>query len=94
MVNQGFFYRSDQFSFARYNIPAIWISAGEDDDSGEKKYPRFWKTDYHTVGDEYDPQWPLEGMRQTIKMTLLLIDRLNQTKKVPKWKGKLTFPME
>ncbi len=94
MVNQGFFYRSDQFSFARYNIPAIWISAGENDDSGEKKYPRFWKTDYHTVRDEYDPQWQLEGMRQTIKMTLLLIDRLNQTKEEPKWKGKLTFPMD
>lgn len=94
MVNQGFFYRSDQFSFARYNIPGIWISAGENDDSGEKKYPRFWKTDYHTVRDEYDPAWELEGMRQTIKMTLLLIDRLNKAKERPKWKGKLTFPIE
>lgn len=94
MVNQGFFYRSDQFSFARYNIPAIWISAGENDDSGEKKYPRFWKTDYHTVRDEYDPDWPLEGLRQTVKMTLLLIDHLNKTQERPKWKGKLTFPIE
>ena len=94
MVNQGFFYRSDQFSFARCNIPAIWISAGENDDSGEKKYSRFWKTDYHSVRDEYDPQWQLEGMRQTIKMTLLLIDHLNKTKEIPTWKGKLTFPVE
>ncbi|MCP5107770.1 MAG: M28 family peptidase [bacterium] len=94
MVNQGFFYRSDQFSFARYGIPAIWISAGENDDSGEKKYPRFWKTDYHTVRDEYDPGWELAGMRQTIKMTLLLIRHLNKTKELPRWKGKLTFPVE
>jgi len=94
MTNQGFFYRSDQFSFARHNIPAIWISAGENDDSGEKKYPHFWKTDYHTVKDEYDPQWPLEGMKQTIKMAVLLIDRMNKTKAVPKWKRKLTFPLE
>jgi hypothetical protein len=94
LVNQGFFFRSDQFPFARYNIPAIWISAGEDDDSGEKKYPTFWKTDYHTVRDEYDPKWPLEGMKQTIQMTLLLIDHMNKTKAVPKWKGKLTFPIE
>jgi Zn-dependent M28 family amino/carboxypeptidase len=94
MVNQGFFYRSDQFSFARYNIPAIWISAGEDDDSEEKKYPRFWKTDYHTVRDEYDPNWELEGLKQTIKMTLLLIEHLNKTKEIPKWKGQLTFPIE
>lgn len=94
MTNQGFFYRSDQFSFARYNIPAIWISAGENDDSGKKKYPHFWKTDYHTVRDEYDPQWSLEGMRQTIKMTVRLIDHINKTKAVPKWKRKLTFPLE
>lgn len=94
MVNQGFYYRSDQYSFARYNIPAIWISAGEEDDSGERKYPRFWKTDYHTVRDEYNPEWPLEGMRQTIKMTLLLIDHLNKTKEIPKWKRQLTFPIE
>lgn len=94
MVNQGFFYRSDQFPFARYNIPAIWISAGENDDSGEKKYPTFWKTNYHTVRDEYDPNWPLEGMKQTIQMTLLLIDHMNKTKAVPRWKGKLTFPIE
>ncbi len=94
LVNQGFFYRSDQFPFARYNIPAIWISAGENDDSGEKKYTRFWKTDYHSVRDDFDPQWELEGLKQTIKMTLLLIDHLNKTKEIPKWKSRLTFPLE
>ena len=94
MTNQGFFYRSDQYSFARYNIPAIWISAGENDDSGQKKYPTFWKTDYHSVRDEYDPQWPLEGMKQTIRLALLLIDHMNKTKAVPQWKRKLTFPLE
>jgi Zn-dependent M28 family amino/carboxypeptidase len=94
MTNQGLFYRSDQYSFARHNIPSIWISAGENDDSGEKKYPTFWRTDYHTVRDEYDPDWPLESMKQTIHMALLLIDYMNKTKAVPQWKRKLTFPLE
>ncbi|MDQ1354385.1 MAG: family peptidase [Acidobacteriota bacterium] len=94
LINQGFFYRSDQYPFARYNIPAIWISAGENDDSGEKKYTRFWKTDYHTVNDDFDPKWELEGLKQTIKMAVLLIDHLNKTKEVPKWKSRLTFPLE
>ncbi len=94
MSNQGFFYRSDQFSFARYDIPAIWISAGEDDESGERKYTQFWKTKYHTVEDEYDPRWKLKGMKQTIKFALLLIDHLNRNKIVPQWRDKLTFPME
>jgi Zn-dependent M28 family amino/carboxypeptidase len=94
MSNQGFFYRSDQFSFARYDIPAIWISAGEDDESGEKKYTRFWKTNYHTVNDNYDPNWKLEGMKQTIKWALLLTDHLNRHKIVPRWKDRLTFPRD
>lgn len=92
MINQGFFYRSDQFSFARYNIPAIWISAGENDMSGLQKYPHFWKSDYHTVRDEYNPEWPLESMKQTIQMTVLLIEHMNRSRVVPRWKRKLTFP--
>ena len=94
MANQGFFYRSDQYSFGRYGIPAVWISAGEDDDSGEEMYSRFWKNTYHTVEDEYDPRWKLEGMRQTIQYALLLIDTLNKNKTAPRWKNNLTFPME
>ena len=94
MTNQGFFYRSDQYSFARYNIPSIWISAGENDESGEKKYDTYWKTNYHTVKDEYDPDWPLAGLKETIRLTLLLIDHMNKTKAVPQWKRKLTFPLE
>ncbi len=92
--NQGLFYRSDQYSFARYNIPAIWISAGENDASGTRKYSKFWKTIYHTVKEEYNPDWPLESMAQTIKLSLLLIDQMNREKSVPKWKGQLTFPLE
>jgi len=94
MSNQGFFYRSDQFSFARYGIPAIWISAGEDDASGERKYHRFWAEYYHTVDDEYDPDWPLAALRQTVGFALLLIDHMNRTGQLPAWKAPLTFPLE
>ncbi len=93
MSDQGFFYRSDQFPFARYNIPAMWISAGENDASGLKKYPNFWRTDYHTVRDEYKSEWPLEGLRQTVKLTLLLIDRLNKNKTAPVMKKQIPFPL-
>jgi len=94
MTDQGFYFRSDQYPFAQYNIPAVWISAGENDDSGEKKYSTFWKTKYHTVKDEYDPTWPLESLEQTVRITALLIDMMNKTQAVPQWKRKLTFPLE
>jgi hypothetical protein len=94
LSNQGLFYRSDQFSFARYGIPSVWISAGEDEVNGEKNYTEFWGKDYHTVRDEYDPEWKLEGMRQTIKYALLLIDQINKTRTPPEMKEDLPFPME
>ncbi len=93
MSNQGFYFRSDQFPFAYYDIPAIWISAGEDDASGENMYLNFWKKKYHTVKDEYDPGWNLGGLKQTIEFTLFLIEHINKKRLEPKWKRKLTFPV-
>ena len=93
MENQGFFYRSDQFPFARNNIPSVWISAGEREITGKTNYKEFWKKRYHTVQDEYDPSWKLDGMKQTIKVAMLLIEHINKRKDVPKWKRALTFPI-
>ncbi len=60
LTNQGLFYRSDQYSFARYGIPSLWISAGEDEVTGANNYTEFWSKDYHTVKDEFNPEWELE----------------------------------
>ncbi len=94
LVNQGLFFRSDQYSFARYGIPALWISAGEDDISGERPYTRYWSTNYHTVRDEFDPNWDLGALRQTIQAAVLLVQDLNQKQARPSWKYPLPFPME
>lgn len=94
LSNQGLFYRSDQFSFARYGIPAVWISAGEDEENGERNYTKFWSTAYHTVDDEYNPQWPMEGMKQTIKHALMLIEDINAKKSAIKWKENLPFKIQ
>ncbi|MBN1132357.1 MAG: M28 family peptidase [Bacteroidales bacterium] len=93
LSNQGLFYRSDQFSFARYGIPSVWISAGEDEVSGERNYTEFWGRDYHTVDDEFHEDWELGGMRQTIQFALLLIDHINRSQSPPQMKGDLPFPV-
>jgi len=94
MSNQGFFYRSDQFSFARQGIPSIWISAGENFVSGKNKIKDFFLGNYHTVKDEYNPDWELESLEQTVKISALLVDYLNQHTPEITWKGKMTFPVE
>ncbi len=94
MSDRGFFYRSDQFSFARKGIPSIWISAGQDFESGTNHLYEFFVGDYHTVDDEYDPQWELESLRQTIEAAVLLANRINIDTPEIMWKGKLTFPVD
>lgn len=93
LSNQGLFYRSDQFSFARFGIPAVWISAGEDEIDGKINYAEFWSKDYHTVKDEYNPDWELDGMRQTIKAAVKIIENINNDFEL-KWKDNLTFPIQ
>jgi Zn-dependent M28 family amino/carboxypeptidase len=93
LVEQGFYYRSDQFVFAQLGIPALWISAGEDDRSGQRKYTAFWKTDYHTVRDEYRADWPLEALQQTIEAAVRLVERIDRAPGPPRWRGKLPFPV-
>lgn len=94
LSNQGLFFRSDQFSFARYGIPSVWISAGEEEIDGSRNYTRFWSNDYHTVRDEFNPAWELEGLKQTIRFTMLLINHLNKGKIKLRWKDNLSFPIE
>jgi len=94
MSNQGFFYRSDQFSFARRGIPSVWLSAGEDYTGGVNRLREFFLGNYHTVDDEFDPGWKLESTLQTVEVTLDLINYLNSRNQALEWKGRMTFPVE
>jgi len=93
LSDQGFFFRSDQFPFAQAGIPAAWLSAGEKDAAGRNRLAEFFKGGaYHTVKDEFDPAWELEGLRQTVKLAVGLIEHLQSTRETPAWKGRLPFP--
>jgi Zn-dependent M28 family amino/carboxypeptidase len=91
--DQGLFYRSDQFPFAQAGIPAIWLSAGEKSASGRNRIAEFFKGGvYHTVKDEFDPGWELEALRQTVKLAVGVIEHLERTRVLPRWKTRLPFP--
>ncbi len=93
MSNQGFFFRSDQFSFAKRGIPSVWITAGEDYISGRNRLKEFFTGNYHTVNDEFNPEWKLDSTVQTIRVALLLIDYINNYHPKIVWKGKMSFPV-
>ncbi len=89
----GLFFRSDQFPFARAGVPAAWISAGERDAAGRNRLGEFFRGGaYHTVDDEFDPGWELEGLRQTVEIAVALAERLEAGREPPRWKGLPPFP--
>jgi Zn-dependent M28 family amino/carboxypeptidase len=95
MYEQGFYYRSDQFSFARRGIPSIWLSAGDEYADGEERLRNFFFGGaYHTVDDEYDPAWPLGGTVQTVETAVRLALYINRHTPTIEWKGRMTFPIE
>ncbi len=65
--DRGYFYRSDQFSFARIGVPAMYLDAGMDfvdrpPDWGRQQIDHYTDVNYHQPSDEYDDSWNFEGM--------------------------------
>ncbi len=65
--SKGYFYRSDQFSFAQIGVPAMYLDPGMDfvdrpDGWGKQQVDHYTEVNYHQPSDEYDPSWNLDGM--------------------------------
>jgi Zn-dependent M28 family amino/carboxypeptidase len=65
--DRGFFYRSDQFSFAKVGVPAIHPEAGIElvgrpADWGKQQAEDYEQHRYHQPSDEFDPKWNYDGM--------------------------------
>ena len=66
-ADKGYFYRSDQFSFAKIGVPAMYLDTGTDfvdrpPEWGREQQEHYTNVNYHQPTDEYDPSWNLEGM--------------------------------
>jgi len=66
-ADKGYFYRSDQFSFAQIGVPAMYLDTGTDfvdrpPGWGEEQLNHYTDVNYHQPSDEYDPSWNFEGM--------------------------------
>jgi Zn-dependent M28 family amino/carboxypeptidase len=86
----GFFYRSDQLSFARAGIPGVWLSQGivaKGPDKGliQRKFEDYQKTRYHKVTDEVQPDWDLRGALQIIDWARGIITILQQRESLPQF---------
>lgn len=66
-ADRGSYYRSDQFSFAKIGVPAMYLDTGTDfvdrpAEWGREQQDHYTDVNYHQPSDEYDPSWNFEGM--------------------------------
>jgi Zn-dependent M28 family amino/carboxypeptidase len=86
----GFFYRSDQLSFARAGIPGVWLSQGvvaKGPDKGlvERKFEDYRATKYHKVTDEIQPDWDLRGTLEIIDWACAIVSLLQDREALPQF---------
>ncbi len=88
---KGFFFRSDQFSFAKKGIPVIYAEGGYDHKEKGKEYAREFRDNYtasryHAPADEYDPDtWNFSGMVQDGQLYFNLGFQLANSEDWPQW---------
>ena len=66
-ADRGYFYRSDQFSFAQIGVPAMYLDTGIDfvdrpEDWGRQQVDNWTDVHYHQPTDEFDDTWNFDGM--------------------------------
>ncbi len=89
-VKAGWFYRSDQISFARAGVPAIWFKSGVDfigrePGWGEQQYVDWIQYKYHTPGDEVEDDWNLEGLVEDAQLAFRLAAAVAHADVTPTW---------
>jgi Zn-dependent M28 family amino/carboxypeptidase len=85
---QGSFYRSDHFPFAKVGVPSISLKEGDDyvgrpKGWGEAQFKAYNTAHYHQPSDEYSDSWDFRGMIQEAEIALAIGRRIADTEQMP-----------
>ncbi len=66
LPDRGYYYRSDQFNFAKIGVPATYFDEGQDFVGrpagwGKEQIEAYEAVQYHQPSDEYDDTWNMDG---------------------------------
>jgi Zn-dependent M28 family amino/carboxypeptidase len=86
----GYYFRSDQFSFARLGVPFIYGRGGEDLVNGGTAAGRAWSQEYranryHQPGDEFLTTWDWQGAMNDLEIYFAVMNRLANSRDWPNW---------
>lgn len=87
---QGSFYRSDHFPFAKVGVPSISLKEGSSyvghtKEWGEQQFKAYNTAHYHQPSDEYSDSWNFEGMAQEAEIALAIGRRIADMQEMPRF---------
>ena len=90
LSDRGFFYRSDQFNFARVGVPSAYFSSGQDFIGRSEEWGRaqreLWEaTRYHQPSDDLNDSWDLSGAVEDVRLFLELGLSVANAPSMPTW---------
>ncbi|MGZ6164426.1 MAG: M28 family peptidase [Myxococcaceae bacterium] len=90
LPDRGYFYRSDQFSFARVGVPSAYFESGLDYRGrphgwGREKREAWEETRYHQPSDELTADWDLSGAVEDARLQFALGYSVAQATALPVW---------
>jgi Zn-dependent M28 family amino/carboxypeptidase len=93
---QGHFYRSDHFSFAKVGIPAVDVKGGYDYVGhpagwGKAQRDEYTAHRYHQPSDEYRPDLDLTGVAQLADIVYRFGLSLGNSRTIPTWNADAEF---
>lgn len=88
--DRGFFYRSDQFSFAKAGIPAAFLGPGTSfigrpEGWGRQQIEDYETHHYHQPSDELTPAWNFEGMVEDTELGFAVGRAIANEDAMPAW---------
>lgn len=88
--DRGFFYRSDQFNFAKIGVPALYIDGGIEfvgkaPEFGQRAQQRYESTCYHQPCDEIGDDWDLSGLVEDTELAFACGLDVANADAMPRW---------
>lgn len=93
---QGSFYRSDHFPFAKVGVPSISLKEGNDyvgrsKEWGEEQFKAYNTAHYHQPSDEFRETWDFSGMVQEAEIALAIGRRIADAPAMPRFNANDEF---
>jgi Zn-dependent M28 family amino/carboxypeptidase len=87
----GYYYRSDHFEFAKVGVPAYYprsgsLFIGKPAGFGEQLIQDYLANRYHKVTDEVQPNWTFEGAAQDTEFLMKVGQSMADAEAWPQWR--------